>query len=128
MDDEKGFDFMNVIPLVDIMLVLLTIVLMTSTFVASGAIPVQLPKASQAQDRTSLKAATVTIDQAGNIYFESVPTTLDELHEHLKNIGKEVPVAIKADRAVAVQTCVDVLDTLSVTGFRKVSLQTERAQ
>lgn len=128
MDDEKGFDFMNVIPLVDIMLVLLTIVLMTSTFVASGAIPVQLPKASRAQNQTSLKAATVTIDRTGNIYFESVPTTLGGLHEHLKNVGKEVPVAVRADRSVAVQACVDVLEMLSGTGFRKVSLQTERVQ
>jgi biopolymer transport protein ExbD len=127
VDDEKGFDFMNVIPLVDIMLVLLTIVLMTSTFVASGAIPVQLPRASQ-QNRTPLKAATVTIDREGNIYFESVPTTLGGLQEHLKDVGREVPVAVKADRSVAVQACVDVLDTLSGTGFRKVSLQTERAQ
>ena len=41
--DEKGFESINVIPLVDVMLVLLTIVLTTSTFIAMGAIPVQLP-------------------------------------------------------------------------------------
>ena len=46
--DEKEFDYMNVIPLVDIMLVLLTIVLTTSTFIASGVIPVNLPKAAGA--------------------------------------------------------------------------------
>ncbi len=45
--EEKSFDYMNVIPLVDVMLVLLTIVLTTSSFVVSGVIPVTLPKASE---------------------------------------------------------------------------------
>ena len=36
--EEKEFDYMNVIPLVDVMLVLLTIVLTTSTFIATGVI------------------------------------------------------------------------------------------
>nr|WP_255317356.1 biopolymer transporter ExbD [Candidatus Magnetobacterium casensis] len=39
---EKEFDYINVIPLVDIMLVLLTIVLTTSAFIATGVIPVNL--------------------------------------------------------------------------------------
>ena len=39
---SSGFDYINVIPLVDVMLVLLTIVLTTSTFIAAGAIPVEL--------------------------------------------------------------------------------------
>ncbi len=44
--EEKEFNYINVIPLVDVMLVLLTIVLTTSTFIASGMINVSLPKAS----------------------------------------------------------------------------------
>jgi len=37
--EEKTFDYINVIPLVDVMLVLLTIVLTTSSFIAAGVIP-----------------------------------------------------------------------------------------
>jgi biopolymer transport protein ExbD len=44
--ENKEFDYINVIPLVDVMLVLLTIVLTTSTFIAAGQIPISLPKAS----------------------------------------------------------------------------------
>ena len=51
--DEKEFDYMNVIPLVDVMLVLLTIVLTTSTFIATGAIPVELPKATASVEKES---------------------------------------------------------------------------
>lgn len=118
---------MNVIPLVDVMMVLLTIVLMTSTFIASGAIPVELPKVTQDQ-KAVIKTAMIVVDNQGMIYFESAPTTLQGLKEKINSLGKETPVLVKADRYVAVQACVDVLDLLSGSGFKKVGLQTERGQ
>lgn len=45
--DEKPFETINVIPFVDIMLVLLTMVLTTANFIATGRIPLALPQASQ---------------------------------------------------------------------------------
>ncbi|MDI6890307.1 MAG: biopolymer transporter ExbD [Thermodesulfovibrionales bacterium] len=65
--EEKEFDYINVIPFVDVMLVLLTIVLMTSTFIATGVIPVELPKASKSHEET-LRTQTIEIDRNGNIY------------------------------------------------------------
>lgn len=123
--EEKSFDYMNVIPLVDVMMVLLTIVLMTSTFIASGLIPVEVPKASHDQKQL-LKAVTIVIDGGGSIYLESAPTTLSGLEAKMKQLGRETPVLIKADRYLAVQSCVDVLDVLTGQGFKKVALQTER--
>lgn len=49
--DEKPFDTINVIPFVDIMLVLLTIVLTTSSFIASGRVPIHLPRAAQSTEQ-----------------------------------------------------------------------------
>ena len=70
--EEKEFDYINVIPLVDVMLVLLTIVLTTSSFIASGMIPVDLPKAHRSQGEI-LKTQTVEIDRAGKVYLNSKP-------------------------------------------------------
>ena len=109
--EEKSFDSMNIVPLVDVMMVLLTIVLMTSTFIASGAIPVQLPSAAQKAGAV-LKAATITIDRRGGLYLESVPTTLKDLGEKLGGLEKTIPVQVRADRSIALQDCVDVLDLL----------------
>jgi biopolymer transport protein ExbD len=125
--EDRGFDFMNVIPLVDVMMVLLTIVLMTSSFIASGAIPVELPKVTHDQ-KAVIKTAMIVVDNQGVIYFESTPTTIQGLKEKLSTLGKETPVLVKADRYVAVQACVDVLDLLSGIGFKKVGLQTERSR
>jgi biopolymer transport protein ExbD len=125
--EEKGFDHVNIIPLVDVMMVLLTIVLMTSTFIASGAIPVELPKITENQ-KAALKTVTITIDRQGTVYFESVAVSADALRERVGVLARDVPVLVKADRQVTVQACVDVLDLLSGKGFKKVGLQTERGQ
>lgn len=123
--EEKDFDHMNVIPLVDVMMVLLTIVLMTSTFVAGGAIPVQLPKATQKQ-QAALKAATITIDARGALFFEGTAVTIRGLQERLAGLREDTPVQVRADRSIVLQDCVDVLDLISANGHRKVSLQTDR--
>ena len=53
MNDEQEFNYINVIPFVDIMLVLLTIILTTSTFVTTGILPISLPKVSRSRDQVS---------------------------------------------------------------------------
>lgn len=123
--EEKSFDYMNVIPLVDVMLVLLTIVLTTSSFVVSGAIPVALPKAASVHTEVQ-RAHAVIIDARGVVYFDSTPVTLNGLRQHLAPLDRTGPVYVRADRSITVQACVDVLDLLSAEGFKKVSLQTER--
>lgn len=122
--EEKEFDYINVIPLVDVMLVLLTIVLTTSTFIATGSIPVQLPKASKTSTET-LKTQVIEIDKRGKVYLNSVPMSIEGLKESMKSVDKEMPVLIRADRDIALQFFVDVMDTLKSLGFKKVGLQTE---
>lgn len=123
--EEKEFDYMNVIPLVDVMLVLLTIVLTTSTFIATGVIPVELPGVSKAQGDT-LKTQTIEIDKKGNIYLNSRPVTLTDLKNLICNLDRSVPMLIRADRDIALQIFVDVLEVVKDLGFKRVSLQTKQ--
>jgi biopolymer transport protein ExbD len=122
--DEKEFDYINVIPFVDIMLVLLTIVLTTSTFIATGGIPVNLPQASRNRAQT-LKVRTIEIDAGGKIFFLNQPATLSDLRQELGPIPRDTPFLIRADRRIPLQTFVDVLDLVKNAGFRQISLQTE---
>ncbi|MBI5141978.1 MAG: biopolymer transporter ExbD [Nitrospirae bacterium] len=122
--DEKEFDYMNVIPLVDVMLVLLTIVLTTSTFIASGAIPVSLPKASKSREEC-MKTQTIEIDRLGNVVLNAKPVTLAALREAMRCIDKTTPILIRADRDLSLQSFVDVLDIAKSLEFKRVSLQTE---
>jgi len=122
--EEKEIDYINVIPFVDVMLVLLTIVLTTSTFIATGCIPVNLPKASQNKNET-LKVRSIEIDRKGYIYLSGQPVTLDALHYTLRSLDRNSSFMIKADRDIPLQNFVDVLDIVKKSGFKQVSLQTE---
>jgi biopolymer transport protein ExbD len=122
--EEKEIDYINVIPFVDIMLVLLTIVLTTSTFIAAGGIPVNLPKASQNREET-LKTRTIEIDGKGLVYLNGRLLTLQGLRDALAPLSRKIPFIIRADRDISLQSFVDVLDIMKNMGFRQVSLQTE---
>lgn len=122
--EEKEFDYINVIPLVDVMLVLLTIVLTTSTFIATGVMPVELPRASRNQEDI-LKTQTIEIDREGHIYLNSQPLLLDDLRIVLRSLDKSIPILIRADKNINLQSFVDVLDIVKNLGFKKVGLQTE---
>ena len=123
--DEKEFDYINVIPFIDIMLVLLAIVLTTSTFIAQGTIPLELPKVSSGSQAGSLKAITVEIDHQGNVYLNASPMSFAELGRSIRLFNPETPILVRADRQIALQAFVDVMDLIKNSGFKKLSLQTE---
>ncbi len=125
--EEKEFDYINIIPFVDIMLVLLTIVLTTSTFIASGGIPVNLPKASRSNQEV-IKTRTIQVDRNGTIIFDGHILTMPVLASALRPLDRATPFLIRADRDISLQGFVDVLDTVKSCGFSRVSLQTENRQ
>jgi biopolymer transport protein ExbD len=122
--DEKEFDYINMIPFIDVMLVLLTIVVLTSTFVAGGIIPVELPRGAGKQEK-AMKSQLVEIDRTGAIYLQGIAVGLGGLKENIKGMSRETPMLIRADRTLPLQTFVEVLDAVKSSGFRRVSLQTE---
>ncbi len=122
--DDKEFDSINVIPLVDIMLVLLTIVLTTSTLVAAGAIPISLPQATRQHD-PRIGIRVIEIDKSGAVFLDAVPVCLTKLRQELERSDKSQPVLIRADKRLVLQQFVDVLDAVKKLGFGRVSLQTE---
>ncbi len=124
MEEEQEFNYINVIPFVDIMLVLLTIVLTTSTFMTTGLLPISLPKASESQGET-LKSVIIEIDVDGSIYLNTKPIDLSTLNESIKSFSTTTPVLIRADKNIALQVFVDVLDLVKKSGFEKINLQTE---
>ena len=85
--EEKEFNAINVIPFIDIMLVLLTIVLTTSTFIAQGMIPVSMPRASKNQAEV-FRTQTIEIDRLGQLYLNGASVTIEGLPAKFKDIGR----------------------------------------
>lgn len=123
--EEKEFDFINMIPFIDVMLVLLTIVLMTSTFVVGGIIPIELPRVVSAHEKV-MKEQLVEIDNAGAIYYQGKKITLTDLKEKVSSVPRDASFLIRADKNIPLQNFVEVIDTIKTIGFKKISLQTEQ--
>jgi biopolymer transport protein ExbD len=122
--EDKPIDGLNMIPFIDIMLVLLTIVLTTSSFIASGRIPVQLPQASSSEPETR-QTTVIEIDAQGQAYFRGEAVSLDALRAQLAGIARETPLLLRADKSVQLQRFVDVADLLKQLDFASVAVQTE---
>ncbi|MCF6201244.1 MAG: biopolymer transporter ExbD [Hydrogenimonas sp.] len=124
----KRFDQINVLPFIDIMLVLLVVVLTTASFVAKGTIPVDLPEASGAK-ATAKKMKTVTIKSGGELYFEDREVSMEELKEILSKLDpKREAILIKSDAKSRFQNFVNVIDLLKSKGFKKVSIETVKSK
>jgi biopolymer transport protein ExbD len=124
--DEQPFNSLNVIPLVDIMLVLLTIVLTTASFIATGRIPVSLPQASASQgDKHQDK--TIEIAASGQILFDNAPVTIEEFEQRLAPLPRDTTFLVRADRTIPLQRFIDVADVLKRLKFEKIAIQTKTA-
>ena len=109
---RKRFDEINVIPFIDIMLVLLVMVLTTATFVNQGIIPIELPDAKAAKKEDNKKEVTIYIDAKGDIFFEKEKVNLKTLEEKLSSVDKEQAVLLRSDKESKFQDFVSVMDIL----------------
>jgi biopolymer transport protein ExbD len=125
--DDKPFESINVVPLVDIMLVLLTIVLTTASFISSGRIPVSLPQVTKA-DIEKRKDTIIEIAADGQIYLEGKAVSKDALELGLSAASAQSGVLVRADRSIRFQSFVDVADVLKRLKITKVAVQTESAR
>lgn len=127
MKEDREFSEINVIPLVDIMLVLLTIVLTTATFIVQGEIPVNLPEAKSAQQRKNVNPVRIAITKGGSFYLNGKEVHLKDLEAELSKLPKNTPIEVIADKDVKVEKLVEVLDILNKHRLKNVSLLVKKS-
>ena len=108
----KKYDSINVIPFIDVLLVLLAIVLLTSTFITKGIIPIALPNASNADTLKPNKEVVIVIKEDGTIICDDNIQGLENIKEHLLKFSKDNPVHINSDKNTKFDVFVYVLDML----------------
>lgn len=122
--EDKEINVMNVVPLIDIMLVLLTIVLITSTFIASGKIPVELPQAKSSEKMENVPQEYIEINSDGKYFYKGREVSETDMKNEVDLLPKETKIIIRADNKISLDIFVVVLDMLKAGGFENVSLQT----
>lgn len=90
---------LNIIPFIDIMLVLLAMILSISTFIAHGEIKIELPKSNANEKYSSDSNKTqILINAQDEFYLEGQTATLEEIQARFESLDNKTIVEIKSDR------------------------------
>ena len=118
-------DGLNIVPFIDIMLVLLAIVLSISTFIAQGKIAVDLPSAKSAQqDKEDEKKVSVVIEKDNKFSIDDVEISEDELKDKLNAVDIKTLIELKSDKNAKFDSFVKVIDILKEKGHENFAIQT----
>jgi biopolymer transport protein ExbD len=115
----------NLSPILDLSLMLVIFLAVTTEFISGGEIKVQVPKGGAAVV-TSGEVVKIIVDRWGKIYYEgkvySDPVKL------VKRLPRNRPIFIKADKETPYLYVFTLLDTLRKSGIKKVSLVGQRVE
>lgn len=111
----------NVTPLVDVVLVLLVLMMVTATAIASRTIPVQLPTAGTGADPNAKQPMVVAVDEAGAIFVDKRRVDEAELRAAARDKRPESAI-LAADGRAQHDKVVRVLDLLRSERVVKVAI------
>jgi biopolymer transport protein ExbD len=123
---RKKFDEINVIPFIDIMLVLLVMVLTTATFIKQGVIPVALPEAKASDKKEQKKEITIYVNAKGEMFLEKQSVDAKTLEQKLSSISKDQTVVLRSDKAAKFQDFVTVMDILKRLNHEQLYIVTKQ--
>ena len=117
----------NVTPLVDITLFLLIIFMVTTTYIATGGIKVDLPKATSGSEQTKSTLA-LTLAKDGTLYLNGEKTTDAAVTAVIRDAVPKTPdlqAIIAADRVVPHGEVVHVIDVVKRSGVRRFAINVD---
>ena len=126
-DEDQGMTEMNLIPLIDIMLVLMIIFLVTAT-VANPSIPLTLPKTTADIIDPPPESIQVSINSKGEVAWDSEIIGLDELQKRLNNAGESAQqptIILKADKESRYDVVAQVMSRASEAGLADIAFATD---
>jgi biopolymer transport protein ExbD len=112
-DADEMISGINITPLVDVVLVLLVVLMVTSSYLASQGIPVDLPKGATGESTSSVLSVSVTRD--GALFLDGKPMADREFREKVHAAyaeNHELRAVIAADGGAAHRSVVHVIDLL----------------
>jgi biopolymer transport protein TolR len=116
----------NIVPLVDVVLVLLVIFMLTAPVLQSG-IEVAVPKTHTVKEVTEQRAV-VTIDRQQRVFLGDAPVNLAELPAKLRNPNADPAhqvIYLRADEKVPFGAFASVMDAVKQAGITNISIVTQ---
>jgi biopolymer transport protein ExbD len=123
---RERFDKMNVVPFIDIVLVLLVIVLATASFVNNKTIKIDLPSASTKKSEDK-KSIVIAIDKEGKYFYDKEPLSFEMLTARIDTLDpKKDIISLHTDKLTPFDYFVKIIDTMKAKGFENISIVTKQ--
>ncbi len=126
-DDTGSMADINIVPLVDVMLVLLIIFMVTAPL-SIGGININLPSSKARSTAVSENRVVLTINVKGDYFLEKVGIPGEVLEQRLAEIyanREKKEIYIRADKAVVYEKVVNAMSAARLAGVTKISMLTE---
>ncbi|HEF2928680.1 TPA: TonB system transport protein ExbD [Campylobacter coli] len=118
---------LNIVPFIDIMLVLLAIILSISTFIAHGKIEINLPVSENALSlNNDEKKLSISIDENNIFYLDDKTTDLKGLSDAISSLHKKTIVELKSDKNAKFESFVQIIDLLKAKEHENFQITTEK--
>ncbi len=126
-DGNEPLAEINMIPLIDVMLVLLVIFIVTAPLLGH-AVKVDLPRASSQPNAATPVQVRLTLAADGSAYWEGQPVAASELEARLQQVAASDPqteLQLHADGAVAYRKVAEVMSAAARTGLTRIGFVTD---
>ena len=118
----------NIVPFVDIILVVLIIFMVTTPFIMKPSINVNLPKAASGEE-SQPSNLNVTISAQGQFTLNGKSASLDEINAYAKDViakSPDIQAVISADKDVAHGIVVSAIDAIKTGGVKKFAITIDK--
>jgi len=121
-EEDAHIAAINIIPLVDVVLVLLIIFMITAVFTRESAMKLDLPQGSSIHPPQPPTEVTVNVDSADNVTVNGHPTDVSHLQATIKEFESTDPnrktlLVLRGDKSVVYGKIIPVLDEIGQTGL-----------
>jgi biopolymer transport protein ExbD len=126
-EDDAALAEINMIPLIDVMLVLLVIFIVTAPLL-THAVKVDLPRASSTPNLTKPENVQLAIDAASQVYWNGAPVDTTTLARHLKEAALRVPqpeMHLRAERSTPYEKVAEVMSAAAREGLARIGFVTD---
>ena len=133
-DSDEDITDINVTPLVDVMLVLLIIFMVTTTYIVHRTIAVKLPSAETAEEKVKTTNLAFVLDKESNLFLDGNPISFENLSKEISSLKNELQekqelnnlqALITADTSTPHGSVVKLIDAVRKNGIAEFAINVE---
>ncbi len=130
-DQSRNEPEINLIPLIDVLLVIIIFLMLTTTYAKFSGLEINLPTADSSKQAEQPNEISVAITAAGQVLVNKVPlsradvASISEALRRAAGTGKDPVIVINADAKATHQSVVDIMQAAQAAGYPHISFATQ---